>query len=375
VSGGQADAYRVRGTLLHFQVPLYLSRRGFLSGALSAALLGSSARAGPRWYDVHMHVAGGEQKQFDLAVERAVAEMDGIGIAKAVVFPPPFSSFGRFDYTDYVPALRRHPRRFGFLAGGGTLNPFIHNHPDAQTLSRTDHQSFADQANQMLDDGAVGFGEITALHLSLVPNHPFEQVSIIHPLLLLLVEIAGQRKAVIDLHMDPVAGTSMPTPSSLKVPPNPRTLDGNINDFERLLAHHRDAKIVWAHGGSDFTGKMTPALIGELMDRHPNLFMSLRPLPVRVVNNPFGLRFFNLMLTQDGVEPKWLALLRKHSDRFVMGGDTFMTTPSVNPNSPLLTLSRGNQTRLSGASLLLSRLPAALAAKIATENASRLYQL
>lgn len=322
-----------------------------------------------------MHVVGGEQEQFDLAVESAVAEMDSYGIAKAVVFPPPSPRFGRFDHTHYVPALGRYPGRFAFLAGGGTLNPFIHSHSDAQTLSSADRQSFADQANQMLDDGAAGFGEIAALHLSLVPNHPFEQVSIIHPLFLLLVEIAGQRKAVIDLHMDPVTGASMPTPSSLKVPPNPRMLDGNIDDFERLLAHHRDAKIVWAHGGSDFTGKMTPALIGELMDRHSNLFMSLRPVPVRVINNPLGLRFFNLMLTQYGVEPKWLALLRKHSDRFVMGGDTFMTTPSFNPNSPLLTLSRGNQTKLAGASMLLSRLPAALAVKIATENAARIYRL
>ena len=260
----------------------FLSRRGFLAGTFAGAFGGvfgsllatSGARAAPRWFDVHMHVVGGLRAEFDLAVKHALSEMDSYGIDKAVVFPPPFPRPGRFDYLDYVPALRRHPGRFGFLAGGGTLNPMIQNYRDPQSLTPAIRQSFTDQANRMLDDGAAGFGEIAALHLSLVPNHPFEQVSPVHPLFLSLVEIAGRRKAVIDLHMDPVTGTSTPTPSSLKVPPNPHTLDENIRDFERLLAHDRDARIVWAHGGSDFTGNMTPALIHELMGRHPNLFMS-----------------------------------------------------------------------------------------------------
>lgn len=360
---------------MRFKTQMSISRRGFLAGCFGTALAGSNANAAPRWFDVHLHVVGGLQRQFEVAVDRAVDEMDSYGITKAVVFPPPFPRPGIFDYPDYVPALRRHLGRFGFLAGGGTLNPLIQKHRDPQTLTPAIRRSFADQANRMLDDGAVGFGEIAALHLSLVPNHPFEQVSIVHPLMLLLVEIAGNRKAVIDLHMDPVTATSMRTPSSLKVPPNPRTLDGNIDGFERLLAHNRNASIVWAHGGSDFTGNMTPALIGRLMDRHPNLFMSLRPVPLRVVNNPFGLRFFNLMLTSRGVEPAWLALLRRHTDRFVMGGDAFVTAPSISPNSPLVALSRGNQARLTAAGILLSRLPAAIVSRIATDNAARLYRL
>jgi hypothetical protein len=362
---------------------IFLSRRGFLAGAFGSALPGSlGARAAAESFDarahidVHMHVIGLTPEQLDQAVGHAVGEMDNYGIAKAVVFPPPIPSLGRFDYEDYVPALRRHPGRFGFLAGGGTLNPIIQTHSDPQTLTRAVRQSFADEANRMLDDGAAGFGEMAALHLSLVPNHPFEQVSMAHPLFLLLTEIAGQHNAVIDLHLDPVTGASMKTPSDLKVPPNPPTLQGNIDDFERLLAHNRDAKIAWAHGGSDFTGNMTPALIGGLMDRHPNLFMSLRPIPLRgALNNPFGLRFFNLMLTPDGVEPAWLELLTKHSDRFVMGADTFMTAPSVDPARAGVILSRGNQGRLIAASILLSRLSAALANKIGTDNAIRLYRL
>lgn len=322
-----------------------------------------------------MHVIGGQQRQFDRAIEQALAGMEKFGVAKAVVFPPPFPRQGLFDYVDYAPLLRRYPGRFGFLAGGGTLNPMLQQFRDPNTATPAVKQTFADQANRMLDDGAVGFGEMAALHLSLVPNHPFERVSIEHPLFLSLAEIAGKRKAVIDLHMDAVAGASMKLPASLKSPPNPASIDGNIDAFDRFLSHDRDARIVWAHGGSDFTGNMTPSLIGSLMDRHPNLFMSLRPLPPQAARNPFGLRIYNLMLTGGQLDSAWLALLRKHADRFVMGGDAFFLSASVNEASPLVALSRGNQPRLTAARMLLSKLPPMLARKIANENAARLYRL
>ena len=141
-------------------------------------------------------------------------------------------------------------------------------------------QSFVDAANRLLDEGASGFGEIAVLHLSLLNTHPFEQVPSTHPLMAALAQVADQRKVVIDLHMDAVmAVPSMRTPPSLKVPPNPPVLDGNIAGFERLLTEHPNARVAWAHGGTDLTGNMTPALIGRLMDAHPNLFMSLRPAP------------------------------------------------------------------------------------------------
>ena len=110
----------------------------------------------------------------------------------------------------------------------------------------------------------------------------------------------------------------------------------HIDAFDRFLSHDRDARIVWAHGGSDFTGNMTPSLIGSLMDRHPNLFMSLRPLPPQAARNPFGLRIYNLMLTGGQLDSAWLALLRKHADRFVMGGDAFFLSASVRMAARLL---------------------------------------
>lgn len=356
---------------------MLISRRGFLTGALGTALAGSSNALADelRWYDVHMHVVGGRERQFGQAIDAAVAAMDEFGVAKAVIFPPPLPNAGIFDYADYVPELRRHAARFGFLAGGGTLNPMLHQIRSSDVTPAI-RQKWIDEANRMLDAGAAGFGEIAVLHLSLVPNHPFEQTTADHPLLLALVEVADRRKAVIDLHMDPVIDNSMALPEGLKAPPNPKTLSGNVAALERLLAHGRDARIVWAHGGSDFTGNMTPALVERLMEGHSNLFMSLRPIPaLAATNNPFGLEFHNLIISPDGIEPGWLALLQKYPDRFVMGGDTFFVSSSVDPERAVTTLSHGNEPRLKAAHATLSRLPLELARNIGVANARRLYGL
>jgi hypothetical protein len=326
--------------------------------------------------DVHIHPIGGQQRLFGEAVQRCLAGMQSFGITKGVVMSPPQAPPGAFDYTDFLPELRRHGNRFAFLGGGGTLNAMMHAHGNPTSVTPKVRQNFIEAANRILDGGAVGFGEIAILHLSLVPNHPFEQVSSTHPLFAALVEIADRRKAVIDLHMDPVpAADGMRTPDSLKVPPNPPRLAGNIVGFERLLADHPGARIVWAHGGSDFTGNMTPALIGRLMDAHPNLFMSLRPVPPQAVNNPFGLRFFNLILTPSGIAPEWLALLRRHSGRFVMGSDAFFLAPSTNVKDHVAAISRGTDGRLAAARMTLARLPPALSAKIAAENPARIYRV
>jgi hypothetical protein len=381
----------------------FISRRGLLAGlgtmlaATGAAAqpfgppgrFGPPDRVGPErtpgqqgalrepHIDVHMHLVGGQQRLFGEAVENCVAAMEKFGITKGVVMSPPQAPPGNFDYADFLPELRRHSNRFAFLGGGGTLNPMLHEHREAENVTPKVKHDFRDAANRILEAGAVGFGEIAVLHLSLLNRHPFEEVSSAHPLLSALAEIADQRKVVIDVHMDPVtAADSMRTPPSLKVPPNPPTLAGNISGFERLLADHPGARIVWAHGGSDFTGNLTPALVGRLMDAHPNLFMSLRPIPLQAATgNPFGLRFYNLILTPSGIAPEWLALLRRHSDRFVMGSDAFFVSSSANAQGPAAMLSRGNEERLTAAGVTLSRLPPDLMTKIATENSARIYRI
>jgi hypothetical protein len=68
-------------------------------------------------------------------------------------------------------------------------------HQYADPVTDAVRQESAGLAERMMDVGAVGFGEISVLHLSLVPNHSFTEVSPEHPLMRTLVEIAGRRHA------------------------------------------------------------------------------------------------------------------------------------------------------------------------------------
>lgn len=327
--------------------------------------------------DVHMHLVGGHQATFREAVENCVAAMDRFKITRAVVMGPPQLPPGGNDSPEFLPELKRYGKRFAFLGGGGILNPVLHAHADPESVTPEVRQDFIDAANKLLDQGASGFGEIAILHLSLLNTHPFEQVPSTHPLMAALANVAAQRKVVIDLHMDAVAAVpSIRTPQSLKVPPNSPTLNGNIAGFERLLTENPDARIVWAHGGTDLTGNLTPALVGRLMDAHPNLFMSLRPaMPQVNAANPFGLRFYNLILTQSGIDPDWLALLGRHHDRFVMGSDSFFVSPSSSPEAAPAMLARGNQGRLAAAGVMLSKVPPDLRDRIAQQNPARIYRI
>jgi hypothetical protein len=327
----------------------------------------SPAATGLEWIDVHMHVIPDRQRgDYRTAVGLAVAAMDEAGIAKAVVLPPPQPGrAGAVEIDAFASALV--PRgRFAALGGGGSLNAMI------QETKPTDvdadvRQRFEAQVSAILERGAVGFGEITAHHLSLSSGHPYESVDADHPLLLMLADLAARHAVIVDLHFD-VVSEETAVPSFLVSPPNPSVFRPNLAAFERLLAHNRGARIVWAHAGSDMLGWWTIDLSRRLLASHPNLSMSLRMLPGRAPrNHPLG-------PGGGGVKPEWLALLREFPDRFVIGGDQFFVAPtvrgghaaSVAPRAPLVR----ERTRA-----FLAALPSDLARAIGVANARRLYKL
>ncbi len=59
---------------------------------------------------------------------------------------------------------------------------------------------FTDRAEAIVAAGAKGFGEFTALHLSMQTWHPFLEVAPDHPLFLLLADIAARHGLPIDIH-------------------------------------------------------------------------------------------------------------------------------------------------------------------------------
>jgi predicted TIM-barrel fold metal-dependent hydrolase len=131
-------------------------------------------------------------------------------------------------------------------------------------------------------------------------------------------------------------------------------LHSNIAAFERFLSHNPQAKIIWAHLGSDFTGFRTVELDRRLLQSHPNLYMEIKADPV----SP-GL---NYPLDADGkIKPEWLKLFTEFPDRFVIGSDQHYPLP------------KGEDRRWQEVILLFNQLPAEVRKKIGTENVAAIY--
>lgn len=315
--------------------------------------------------DVHVHIMPDPNRRFDASIDDALDMMGRFGVARMVAMSPPRPKPGNrgFDYEDLHGALARHPGRFSFLAGGGSLNHTIHR-VDPDEVTPKIRADFVGAARAAISDGAKGFGEMGSLHISAAPKHVYSYVPADHPLLLALADVAAEKNVPIDLHMDAVTA-EMATPSDLaQFPNNPSRLPATIGSLERLLAHNRGAPIVWAHGGSDRLGGMTAELVGALMDRHSNLYVSLRPigLTARVLKNKL------LAGPPLQIDPDWLPVLTRHSDRFVIGAEGFY-------GGPIAAFSRTTEFRLRATVEFLTLLPIDIARKIGFENAVRIYKL
>ncbi len=172
---------------------------------------------------------------------------------------------------------------------------------------------------------------------------------------------------MIDLHHDIVTRPVATLPPRLAhQPANPTSLEPNLAEFERLLAHNRAARIVWAHAGSDLLVHWTASLSRALLGRHPNLFMSIRLTPFPI--------FHNQIMDESGrIDEAWLAVFQEFPDRFVIGSDQFFIG-EVPSNAPADAFARRSAHRRALTARFLAALPADLAARIGHENALSLYR-
>lgn len=348
-------------------------RLGFRHAVAAFALLGAllpHAQAqgqGQRaWIDVHFHLVAdkGDLESFDEAAAMAIRLMDAENIRTAVIMSPPRPK-ENFDIESISAVVKKYAPRLVMFGGGGSLNPMLQEAAHSPSVSDEVRRRFADTAMQIVASGARGFGEITAHHVSLSPSHGYESVPADHPLLLLLADLAAQHDMPIDLHFDPVP-EDVDKPANLSSPKNPPVLKENLKGLERLLAHNRQARIVWAHAGGDPVGFFTAKLAREMLERHVNLFFSIRP-----TNNRPGA----MAPPRGPINDEWLAVLRDFPDRFVIGSDTFVV-PSryTGPEAPRIFASRAH-VQFNGIRRLLAHLPADLARRIGFENAERIYRL
>ncbi len=314
---------------------------------------------------MHVHLIANESTEsFDDAARAALAMMDADGIATIVAMSPPRPrASSDFDYLARI--AKKYAPRIVVLGGGASLNPMLVEATQQQEVSASVRKRFEETAEAIIAAGARGFGEITAHHVSLLPNHPYEWMPPDHPLYLLLADVAARRGVPIDFHFDPVP-QDVSTPSSLSSPRNPRSLKANVAAFERLLAHDRGATIVWAHAGSDPVGYFTPQLARELLGRHQNLMLSIRPVsPMRG----------GMVHPKLGVNEDWIAVLRAFPDRFVLGSDSFVVAQGFAGSDAPSALAQRAAMQRRGILQLLAYLPPEVARAIAQDNARRIYKL
>ncbi len=336
---------------------------------------GEEKRQAALLIDTHDHLSGilGRSGRSDYpgAARAALEVMDRLDIRRTLIMPPPQPPGFANLYTmeDLLGAARGHAGRFSVLGGGGSLNVMIQEAVSGGTSAKL-RREFEKRALAILAQGAVGFGEMTAEHLSLNPEHPYVSAPPDHPLFLLLADLAAAHGVPIDLHMEAVS-EPLRLPSRFSSPPNPATLAPNIPAFERLLAHNREARIIWVHAGWDNTGHRTAALSTALLQRHPNLYMSLR-----IVSPPEGRPAHEPSLTENRpvddhgkIKPEWLELLSAFPDRFLLGSDEFFLSPEIRRQRHPST---GSAEATTG---LLSQLPPDLAGKVGHENARRVFGL
>lgn len=320
------------------------------------------------WIDVHFHIVADRDdlEGFDKGADAAVDVMDMAGIEKALVMPPPRPR-RNFDIESFSHIAKKHASRIYVMGGGGTLNPMIQTAGHSTEVSDETKIEFRTMAEKIAASGVKGFGEIAAHHVSLTPTHGYESVPADHPLFLILADVAAKHNIPIDLHFDPIP-KDVKTPSALNSPKNPKVLKENIKAFERLLEYNRDTKIVWAHAGSDPVGWYKPKLVRKMLDKHPNLYCS-----IRTVNRPDNDPVWH---PKTGINHSWMRLFKKYPDRFVLGTDSFIVSENYSgkARAPLV-LAQRTRIQREGANQLLSALKQDIAVKIARENAIRIYNL
>jgi predicted TIM-barrel fold metal-dependent hydrolase len=348
-------------------IPIVLVAWGLLAGhSAIAAIAAGPARvtdsgvvaAESPFIDVHTHP---DPKDAVGAVGAALQAMRTENAARVLFLPPPFSldDPARYDDEVLLSAEKGQGNKLAFLGGGGTLNVMIQQAVRSGKVDPGVEKKFKARAEEILRDGAAGFGEMAAEHFATgLAGSYYEYAPPDHPLFLLLADVSAEHGGVpIDLHMEAVP-QPMPLPAEWTSSHNPPQLRANIAAFERLLAHNARAKIVWAHAGWDNTGYRTPELMRRLLEAHANLYMEVKIDPAEAGKNS--------PLVNGGsgaVKPEWLQLFRDLPDRFVIGSDQHYPQPSKGPQ------------RWQPVVLMLNQLPADLQHKIGIENAMRIYRL
>ena len=350
-------------------------------GTPCSMVLGYSERT-----DVHSHLVG-ESWELLTSVNRMIVAMSGHGIDTSIA--------AEFPQTLSDPAPP-HVEELGALAGlvgsamkllaGGqyltTLMVWVEGNQSIYSIVASAFDSHARWLASQPD--IVGFGEIPLLHLSATEDHPYIMISPDNPLLLDLVDIAGEVGLPIGIHMDIVVrdvDTGFAewdylfgvTPRSNSN--NPQYLTENLSAFRRLLSYAaaRNVKMIWDHlgwsmtmdglineggsylytspgssGSTIFPGTaifvdegFLPTLLELMMGDHENLNMSIKNTamgsdryfftnysPSSSAGFGHDMDWDTSSTTSSGLGAAWIGLFESYPRRFMLGCDQQYKTVS-----------------------------------------------
>ena len=316
-----------------------------------------------RFIDTHNHLIMQMQEscEFEDAAADTIDFMDRHGIAMTLVMPQPGGHETPCPVEGIYDAIAAYPDRFAMVDGGGSLSAMILS-TSATDVTQADIDEFRATAYEIVDLGAVAFGELTAEHFSFEDWHAYLSAPANHPLFLELADIGAETGLPLDIHMeaiaydmdfsdiDPASGANW---SSL----NPSRIYENLTAFEELLDYRPEADIIWVHAGWDSTGHRTPELTADLLGAHDNLYIQLRPMPVQS-------QLPNSLMAGGEVDQEWLQVFADYPDRFIIGMDSMY---DHDPYRVDALLQAGTE--------FVYALPEDLRGAIAFENAIRLYGL
>ena len=282
--------------------------RLYVAAALLAMLAAAPARAadyaGPL-VDAHSHVPNAT------AIDAYVAAMKRHNVTRVILLG--VGGAQKDDAAWIAAAVKKYPDRV--VAGQPVADPTA-----ATAASRLDAE--------LGKSGAKAVGEIHVRQVSRKIDRSPADAAFVK-----ILEVAAKHKTPVVIHDELNAEAAKALEAALSAVPA--------------------ATIVLAHGGES-----TPATLGGLLERHPNLVVDLS-----------GMHFQRTpaLATEKGpLDPAWKALIVKRPDRFVMGIDVWaarLFEPAMLDRLMMWTRR------------ILGELPPEVAERIAHRNAAAIYRL
>jgi hypothetical protein len=293
--------------------PLAAARRGLVA-ALCATLLWlglSGAALAQRYsgplFDAHLHY-NEEAWMSEHPIDDALARLRNSGVRAIVANSRPNQG------TLSLAAARQQTE-----AAGVTVLPFIRLY-----RNRADYSSwFQDETIYAMVLRELAAGTAAGPYRGLGEFHLYDSANANGPVARKLMQLAQARDLAVLAHVDDAA-------------------------IDLLMAHAPQARLIWAHTG---IGGTPIERVRALLDKYPKLMGELSYRP-------------GLTRADGGLSEDWKALLGAHSERFLVGSDTWINARWA-----------GYEGLMADARRWLADLPEAAARNIAWDNGARLFGL